>query len=145
MQASFHLHMKENQVIVINVHGSSNVNLNKLIVTLPGEDINTKDDQFSTFSPSGQNSPINERIDKQIAQKVIWNIPDAAKVTLNTAGGIFLVPKGDVNVVGTSVGWIVSGGTVTTDGCEFHYVYTDRHYTPQSMSDEPSRDLSFTA
>ena len=145
MQASFHLHKKENQVIVINVLGSSNVNLNKLIVTLPGEDINTKDDQFSTFSPSGQNSPINERIDKQIAQKVIWNIPDAAKVTLNTAGGIFLVPKGDVNVVGTSVGWIVSGGTVTTDGCEFHYVYTDRHYTPQSMSDEPSRDLSFTA
>ena len=145
MQASFHLHKKENQVIVINVLGSSNVNLNKLIVTLPGEDINTKDDQFSTFSPSGQNSPINERIDKQIAQKVIWNIPDAAKVTLNTAGGIFLVPKGDVDVVGTSVGWIVSGGTVTTDGCEFHYVYTDRHYTPQSMSDEPSRDLSFTA
>ena len=35
----------------------------------------------------------------------------------------------------------MSGGTVTTDGCEFHYLYKDRHYTPQTTE---ARNLRFT-
>ncbi|MBQ9015974.1 MAG: hypothetical protein IJ109_07600 [Firmicutes bacterium] len=134
MQSSFHLHKKENQVIVVNVLGTSDVNLKKMIVTLEGEDKNTKSDEYSSFSPSGQNAAVNDRIDKQIAQKVIWNIPEASKVTMDTSAGVFLVPNGSVEVTGTSAGWIVSGGTVTTDGCEFHYVYRERQYKPQTMA-----------
>ena len=59
MQASFHIHKNPGQVIVVNILGSAPVSLSKMIVTLPGEDKNTKDDRFSTFSPSGQNSSIN--------------------------------------------------------------------------------------
>ena len=143
-QAAFHLHKKPNQVVVVNILGTSDVELKKMIVTLPGEDKNTKDDRFSSLSPNGQNAPVNDRIDEQIAQKVIWNIPEAKTVNLDTSAGIFLVPSGDVNVKGTSAGWIVSGGKVTTDGCEFHYLYRDRHYTPQTMADA-TRNLRFTA
>ena len=140
-QSAFHLHKKENQVIVVNMLGSSPVNLMKYIVTLPEEDRTSKDDRYSTFSPSGQNSSVNVRIDKQIAQKVIWNFPDATNITMNTSAGAFIAPKANINVTGTSAGWIVSGGKVTTDGCEFHYIYTDRKYTPQGPA---SRNLRFT-
>ena len=47
MQASFHLHKKENQIIVINILGTSDVSIAKMIVTLPGDDINSKSDQYS--------------------------------------------------------------------------------------------------
>ena len=67
--------------------------------------------------------------------------PGYSKCHADTAAGIFLVPNGNVNVIGTSAGWIVSGQTVTTTGCEFHYLYRDRHYTPQSTE---SRNLRFT-
>lgn len=143
MQGSFHLHKHPNQIVVVNILGTSPISINKMIVTEPGEPIDTKDDRYSTFSPSGQNDAQNDRVDEKVAQKVIWNIPDSTDVTLNTAAGVFLVPKGNVNVTGTSAGWIVSGGKVTTDGCEFHYVYRDRHYTPQT-GPGISRNIRFT-
>ena len=53
-QSAFHLHKKPGQVIVMNILGSSSVNLTKMIVTLPGEDKNPKEDEYSTFSPNGR-------------------------------------------------------------------------------------------
>ncbi|MBR6210937.1 MAG: hypothetical protein IKQ81_07270, partial [Clostridiales bacterium] len=66
----------------------------------------------------------NDKTDTYINQKIIFNIQTTGKVTLDAAGGTFLVPKASSNteVVGSSTGWIVTAGSMVNKA-EWHYVY----------------------
>ena len=76
----------------------------------------------------------NDETDKLINQKIIYNIQTSGKVTLDAAGGTFLVPKDTSNteVIGSSTGWIVTAGSMVNHA-EWHYIY--KGISQESMKD----------
>ncbi len=76
----------------------------------------------------------NDETDKLINQKIVYNIQTSGKVTLDAAGGTFLVPKDTSNteVIGSSTGWIVTAGSMVNHA-EWHYIY--KGISQESMKD----------
>ena len=114
---------RSSTIIVFNVKGS-NVTLKNVNITAAG-----KEKQSCTTNWS---SPLDEKntfVDQEIARKLIWNMPEATEVVLDSCAGAFIVPRNDAHleVAGTpSAGWIACAGTTTIEKCEFHFVFTDR-------------------
>lgn len=108
----------ENTVVVFNI-AAETVNIGQYSVDYgTGEFVKTQ----QTYG--GDDSDHNKEVDKQIAQKVIWNLYNATKVNLSTTAGIFLIPDASSETtVGTSAGWVVSAGKVNNKGGEFHFIY----------------------
>ena len=110
-----------------NTSGSNNLRISKIGVAIDSKDI--KKENSYVKSDSQQDDAHNLEIDEMINRKIIWNVTSASEVELNTTAGTFLLPNADeVNITSTSAGWIVAKGTVRNTGCEFHYIYHDRHY-----------------
>ena len=110
-----------------NTSGSNNLRISKIGVAIDSKDI--KNENSYVKSDSQQDDVHNLEIDEMINRKIIWNVTSAREVELNTTAGTFLLPNaGEVNITGTSAGWIVAKGTVRNQSCEFHYIYHDRHY-----------------
>gem|GEM_PF-6885411 len=110
-----------------NTSGSNNLRISKIGVAIDSNDI--KYENSYVKSDSQQDDAHNLEIDEMINRKIIWNVTSAREVELNTTAGTFLLPNADeVNITSTSAGWIVAKGTVWNKGCEFHYIYHDRHY-----------------
>ncbi|MBQ3477938.1 MAG: hypothetical protein IJH25_07190, partial [Clostridia bacterium] len=69
-----------------------------------------------------------------IARHIVWNLAACnQKVTIDTAGGIFLQPNDDseIEIKGTTAGWIVSDGYVYNGTAEWHNVYEEM---PETVS-----------
>jgi choice-of-anchor A domain-containing protein len=111
---------RNSTVIVFNVLSNSSVTLKKFFVEVDGEKKSTNTDW---------DRPLNDQntfVDEKIARKIIWNMPNATDVTLNSTAGVFLVPTPSAVVRtdgGPSAGWIACAGTTTLNkGIEFHFV-----------------------
>ena len=72
-------------------------------------------------------------VDNEVAQKIIWNLPKASRVSLNTSAGLFLASKENVLVTldNQAAGWIIANGKVKNNA-EFHYVYQGRNASANS-------------
>ena len=103
----------------------------------PNDGINTT----TTFS--GNESQHNKEVDAEIAQKIIFNMPNASNISLKTAAATFIAPKKDVIVTvdGPSAGWIVANGKVKNN-TEFHYVY---HGRSENENSDDNSTLHFAA
>ncbi|MBQ9865513.1 MAG: hypothetical protein IJM34_00675 [Lachnospiraceae bacterium] len=67
----------------------------------------------------------NDQVDKEICQKVIWNVnANDAKVELINNAGTFIVTGtgSSVDVTGSSAGWAIAGGKMINHA-EWHYIY----------------------
>ena len=62
------------------------------------------------------------------AKKIIWNIPNATHVKIDNTFGVFLCPNADVDLGGTSSGWVVSKSF--HNGGEWHNVWSEQ---PESI------------
>ena len=129
-----HLIVKKNSstVVVFTNDETGPVGLGKVKVQVVDSDyvdtppLNAPNDAYcSTTDCSGYMSQHNSFVDREIAQKFIWNIPNSKEVTLTGSAGTFLLNGDDVKVKlkdNPSAGWIVANGNVE-NGCEFHYIY----------------------
>lgn len=105
----------DSTVIVFNLEGTD-ISMNKYNVN----GITTE----QTFG--GEESDHNKSVDKSICQKIVWNMPNATSVSLDTTAGLFIIPQTTAVInQKTSAGWIATGGTINVNG-EFHYIYHDR-------------------
>ena len=105
----------DSTVIVFNLEGTD-ISMNKYNVN----GITTE----QTFG--GEESDHNKSVDKSICQKIVWNMPNATNVSLDTTAGLFIIPQTTAVInQKTSAGWIATGGTINVNG-EFHYIYHDR-------------------
>ena len=62
------------------------------------------------------------------AKRIIWNIPNAIHVKIDNTFGVFLCPNADVDLGGTSSGWVVSKSF--HNGGEWHNVWSEQ---PESI------------
>ena len=62
------------------------------------------------------------------AKRIIWNIPNATHVKIDNTFGVFLCPNADVDLGGTSSGWVVSKSF--HNGGEWHNVWSEQ---PESI------------
>nr|MCR5226839.1 DUF5979 domain-containing protein [Eubacterium sp.] len=139
-----------NTTVVFNVLGSNEINLNSFLVnvvdrTASDYEFNTdctndktiKDDDLdkdghifvkSDTTHSGDDSIHNQLVDKEICQKIIWNVPNASSVNYKATAGTFVLPNPKTNseCVSSSAGWIASAGKVKISSGEWHYIYHGR-------------------
>lgn len=77
---------------------------------------------------SGNDSQHNIDIDSEIAQKIVFNLPDSTDITIDNTAGVFLIPQATSNTsVGSSAGWMVSAGNVKNHA-EWHFIYHGRSH-----------------
>ena len=116
-------------VVVLNFDGWTEANIKGPLVHVVDKDYATYETSGFINSKTGNGSwEKNEVVDSEIAQKVIWNLPNANKVEIREAAGAVLVPEktAKVSVESTSSGWIVTGGTFRNNNSEWHYIYRGR-------------------
>ncbi len=121
------INKKNNQTIIFNfkeeVGRAENINFAQFVVKQP----NFPADGYTTQSPEGKNSKDNEYMD-DIARHIVWNLNKVkGKATIDISGGIFLQPNYDseIDVKGTSAGWIVTKGLIYNGSGEWHHVFSD--------------------
>ncbi|MBR1471594.1 MAG: hypothetical protein IJ600_08135, partial [Lachnospiraceae bacterium] len=79
---------------------------------------------YDTKTDSGDDPNVLIKKDQEINQKIIFNVTANGPVELNTVGGTLLVPgTNDVNITGSSTGWLVAGGKAANNSAEWHYIY----------------------
>ena len=142
-----HIKKRSNTVMVFNVKGfaGTQLNLNKYFVQVLQED-GTLGDEISSGDQtySGNDSTHNQDIDSEIAQKIIWNVPDATNVRIDNTAGTFLIMNDDAFVsVGSSAGWCISPGEISTHG-EWHYIYHGRSNDVNS-NEKFDKEMHFAA
>ena len=101
-----------------------------LYASAPSEGIHDYDYYSSVTTYSGNQSTHNAYVDKEIAQKLIWNITGSKNITISSNAGTFLCLAGDkahkdvkVTLDGNPcAGWLVVNGNVENK-CEYHYIY----------------------
>ena len=108
--------------VVFNV-ASDSIRIGKYHVTVDGNQINTE--------TSVGESDHNYDVDREILQKVIWNLYNASNVDLNVTAGLFMVPNSNAKIIvsGTSAGWISTAGSVLQNGGEWHFTFHSRTST----------------
>ena len=97
------------------------------------------DSYASVTTYSGNQSSHNAYVDKEIAQKLIWNITGSNDITISSNAGTFLCLAGDKNNRNVKVkltgnpcaGWLVVNGNVKNE-CEYHYIYGGNSQSQQS-------------
>ena len=111
-------------IVVLNidddvVSGDDVITLGKLEVEVA--DLNLSVD--SATSSQGNHTTHTSNVNNEICQKIIWNIMSDNKVNLDVTAGAMLAPyASDVEVVGSSAGWVVAPRVDVKAG-EFHYLY----------------------
>ncbi|PWJ71186.1 hypothetical protein B0O40_1052 [Ruminococcaceae bacterium R-25] len=133
------INKKPSTVVVFTSQKTTPITLGKVVVkasdsplyaSAPSEDIHDYDYYASVTSHSGNQSTHNEYVDKEIAQKLIWNITGSKDVTICGNAGTFLCLAGDKDNKNVKVtldgspcaGWLVVNGNVENN-CEYHYIY----------------------
>ena len=133
------INKRSSTVIVFTSQTTESITLGKVVVkasdsplydSAPSDDIHDYDSYASVTSHSGNQSTHNEYVDKEIAQKLIWNITGSKDVTICGNAGTFLCLAGSKNDKSVSVklkgspcaGWLVVNGNVENE-CEYHYIY----------------------
>ena len=107
------------------------------------------DSYASVTTYSGNQSTHNAYVDKEIAQKLIWNITGSNDITISSNAGTFLCLAGDktnrnvkVKLTGNPcAGWLVVNGNVENK-CEYHYIYGGNS---QSQGTEGEGQMHFVA
>ncbi|MBR5974910.1 MAG: Cna B-type domain-containing protein, partial [Clostridiales bacterium] len=119
---------RSSTVVVFNVLASGTVNLGEYVVTVPKDGEPGEEKIKTTTDWTNGDESHNLLVDKEIARKIIWNLPNASVINYDTTAGVFLVPNPKTvgNMEGPSAGWIASAGTTNVKKAEFHYVYHDR-------------------
>ncbi|MBR3105502.1 MAG: hypothetical protein IKH46_17010, partial [Lachnospiraceae bacterium] len=76
------------------------------------------------YTETGKDKPDEyKQVDREICQKIIWNIRTTGIVNLNICAGTFVMPYAkDVFVKGSSAGWAVAP-RMTVDSGEWHYIF----------------------
>ncbi|MBO4702024.1 MAG: hypothetical protein J5625_05090, partial [Lachnospiraceae bacterium] len=121
------LKIKKNSstVIVFNYTGTKSITLNKFEVNVkqPNGEFVTITSETSWQGQEGTGVQTVTNVDKEVCQKIIWNITENPEVKLNTTAGVFLAPNcNKVNIYqGSCAGWLVAD-TITSDR-EWHYIY----------------------
>ncbi len=124
---------KPGQTIVFNFYEAKNVTLKKIQVKY-NNGVQFSDNEYdcgeagTSFSPSGKGPKDKAKNTwlATLAEHLVWNMPKAEKVTLQTTTGIFLIPKNKstIETKETSSGWLISRGTFTNTGsAEWHGIY----------------------
>lgn len=113
------INKKTDQMIVFNFNTDEDVNINQFVVI---QDQSGFEQGFTTKPED------NEKMDI-VARHIVWNLNGVTtgKTRINTSCGIFLQPNEgtEIEIAGTSCGWIVTNGQVYNNGCEWHSVYQD--------------------
>jgi LPXTG-motif cell wall-anchored protein len=124
----YHLHInkRSSTVVVFTYQGAADIKIGKVRVEAKDSPLySSTSDHDSTTDCMGKITVHNDYVDQEIAQKLIWNIPNATNVTLTGSAGTFLALKENVNVTiegSPSAGWLVSNGKAENT-CEFHYIF----------------------
>lgn len=116
-------------VVVFNFNGWEKADVKGPIVHVVDKDYSAYESSGFINSKTGNGSwDKNAVVDSEIAQKIIWNLPDATKVEIREAAGAILVPNktAKVSVESTSSGWVATGGTFRNNNSEWHYIYMGR-------------------
>ncbi len=119
-----------NQTIVFNFTDkttSRNLNITQFTVNQPNFANWGYPNGYKTESPEATGSDQNKVMD-DIARHIVWNLAACTrKVTIDTAGGMFLQPNDDseIEIKGTTAGWIVSDGYVYNGTAEWHNVFEE--------------------
>ncbi len=112
------INKKDGQLIVFNFFKKTNDELNIEQFVVNGQ---------KTESPEATGTHQNTWMD-DVARHIVWNLAGRIRqVNIDTAGGIFLQPNDDSNIdiQGTTAGWIVSDGYVYNSTAEWHNVYEE--------------------
>ncbi|MBR6256989.1 MAG: hypothetical protein IKR23_06365 [Lachnospiraceae bacterium] len=126
------LHKKSSTVVVFNIEdGITNksegtpayLSLRKIAVYVNGKRITSQ-------TGSGGNSNTgdgvtNDDVDREVCQKIIWNIRTKSAISLGTISGTILCPyASSVSIDEQCAGWLVGGkGKHIENNAEFHYIY----------------------
>ena len=135
-----------NTTVVFNVLTDNSITLSSYLVDVAGVQENIK----STTTHSGDDSEHNKLVDKELCQKIIWNIPNASNVLYSATAGTFVLPNPNTysECVSSSAGWVVSAGKVKISSGEWHYIYHDRSEdvnTPETAQFHFALDKAFTS
>ncbi len=142
------INKRSSTVIVFTSQKSGSITLGKVSVYAPDSSLYSSaassgvhdyDSYASVTTYSGNQSTHNAYVDKEIAQKLIWNITKAENVTISSNAGTFLCLAGNktdrkvkVNLEGNPcAGWLVVNGNVENK-CEYHYIYGGHSQEQQS-------------
>ena len=110
---------KSGQILVFNVRGT-NVKIYQVAVNITDKNI-----QMTTVGDTSAKSVQNINLLTYVDKNLVWNMPNATDIEIKECAGIFLAPNKNavVDVTSTSSGWVVSGGTVKNENCEWHFPY----------------------
>ena len=151
------INKKDNQTIIFNFTDdvdSREVTINQFVVKQPSFANYGYSNGYKTESPEATGSDQNKVMD-DIARHIVWNLRGCLrKVTIDTAGGIFLQPNdnSEIEIKGTTAGWIVSDGYVYNGTAEWHNVFEEMPdgvqvnlYALKYVNDKmPTKDEKFT-
>ena len=130
----FNIKKRSSTVICFTYSGTGNVYLGKVNVDAVDSPLkanagsgvqNSNDTLASVTSWSGDISGHNNYVDQEIAQKMIWNIPNSRNIRISGSAGTFILGRENANITMTGspcAGWVISRGNVRNE-CEFHYIY----------------------
>ena len=112
----------DNQTIVFNFKETDSVVIKQFVATVNGQ-------QYTTHTPEGNTGEAAEENAKMdtIARHIVWNCASCSYVEISNSGGIFIDPNdnSEVNINGTSGGWIVSDGYVHNSSGEWHNFFSE--------------------
>ncbi|MCR4703797.1 MAG: hypothetical protein K5665_09060, partial [Saccharofermentans sp.] len=147
------INKRSSTVVVFTYTGSNSITLGKVQViakdskyySSAGSGLQQSSEKYSSVTTwSGNISGHNNYVDHEMAQKLIWNIPNSTNVTITGNAGTFLITKenAQVKVSGSpSSGWIITKGNVENK-CEFHYIYGGAN---SSLQSEGNGQMHFVA
>ena len=124
------INKKDHQTIIFNFDNkttSRNLTISQFTVNQPSFAALGYPNGYKTDSPEATGSNQNKVMD-DIARHIVWNLAACTrKVTIDTAGGIFLQPNdnSEIEIKGTTAGWIVSDGYVYNGTAEWHNVFEE--------------------
>ncbi|MBO4310618.1 MAG: carboxypeptidase regulatory-like domain-containing protein, partial [Lachnospiraceae bacterium] len=151
MAASSGITIKKNSstVVIFNYSGSDgsvkgtsdSVTIEKIVVKVKQPSGSYKTITSSTYwsGNEGSGNQTITNVDKEICQKVIWNLRTQGKVTISGSAGVFLAPYSKKVVFsqngGGSAGWVVADEA--KNEAEWHYIY--RGGDQQVTTDGPNQ------
>ena len=124
-QEGLNVRKYSDQTVVFNLYGSK-IDMKKFAVTVADQN-----DKYITSNTSqSKTDDHNDDVDNEMVRKIVWNMPDATEVSINTCAGLFLIPKPNAvtKVEGSSAGWLGTGGRVENHNAEWHFTFKGRQY-----------------
>lgn len=124
-QASwFNIKITSGQTVVINIPDETfkddkNIVLQKFTISVDGKEVD---------------SSTNDAKADAYMKRVIWNLPNAKKISPECTLGVFLAPNADVEIGTTSTGWLVCNNMLRNAG-EWHGTWQEM---PSSVPDSIS-------